>query len=605
MLVITNTLAASRRLLSTRVAALALVAALAVPALGDASAFAREQREPLSAIAPARSLEGNFLAGYIASLARDTAAASVFMRQALAADPTNPELMERGFVAFLASGSIDDAVRLARQMVRTDPDNGLARLAIGVDELRRGRWSQARGQLEPGGPGRAADLTATLLAAWAHAGAREDRTALGMVDRLEGEGAFDVFRLYHGGLVAAFLGQPAEAERRLASALEQQPGALSLVDAYARLVARRGRPDDAIAAYERFLEIMPRHPLALDRIERLRAGERPERPISDARAGAAEVLYALGSAGNMQGDELPAIIYLRLALHLAPDHPMALITLGDILERMDRFEEAISLYEAIDPASPLRATAALQIGLALNRLDRPEEALEHLRVLKDERPDDIEVVVAYANVLRTNERWEDAAAAYTRAIDAIEEPDASHWTLFFFRGASYERAKQWPLAEADLKVALELVPETSPIGRAQVLNYLGYSWVDMGMHIERAFEMLQEAVALSPNDGMIIDSLGWAYFRLGRYEDAVRELERAVELKPADPVINDHLGDAYWRVGRRLEARFQWQHALDSDPEPDEREKIERKLAEGLPDEPAPPSAAEATPPAPTVRDGG
>jgi tetratricopeptide (TPR) repeat protein len=95
---------------------------------------------------------------------------------------------------------------------------------------------------------------------------------------------------------------------------------------------------------------------------------------------------------------------------------------------------------------------------------------------------------------------------------------------------------------------------------------------------------------------MIIDSLGWAYYRLGRWDDAVRELEKAIELKPGDPTINDHLGDAYWRSGRRLEGKFQWQHAKDLNPEPEDLAKIEAKLKDGLPELEKPAATAETQP---------
>jgi tetratricopeptide (TPR) repeat protein len=152
------------------------------------------------------------------------------------------------------------------------------------------------------------------------------------------------------------------------------------------------------------------------------------------------------------------------------------------------------------------------------------------------------------------------------------------------------------------KKALELVPDTQPVGKSQVLNYLGYSWVDMKMNLDEAFRMLKRAVELNPRDGMIIDSLGWAYYRFEKYDDAVRELEKAAELKAGDPVINDHLGDAYWRVGRTLEARFQWQHAKDAGPEPEDLPRIVEKLAKGL-DEPKPMAAEDPTPEPP--KDGG
>ena len=168
-----------------------------------------------------------------------------------------------------------------------------------------------------------------------------------------------------------------------------------------------------------------------------------------------------------------------------------------------------------------------------------------------ERPDDVEVVIALGNVQRSRKQFAEAAETYSKAIELIGTPDRGHWILFFYRGTSYERSKQWAKGEADLKKAMELVPDNLPQGKAQVLNYLAYSWVDQNINIDEAFKMLTRAVELAPRDGMIIDSLGWAYFRMGRYDEAVRELEKAVELKAGDPVINDHLGDAYWKVGRQ------------------------------------------------------
>jgi tetratricopeptide (TPR) repeat protein len=212
-------------------------------------------------------------------------------------------------------------------------------------------------------------------------------------------------------------------------------------------------------------------------------------------------------------------------------------------------------------------------------------------------PNDIDVITALGNVQRSRKKYEEAAETYSRAIALIgDQPAANYWTTFYFRGTAYERAKQWSKAEADLKKALELVPASQPGARAQVLNYLAYSWVDQNINIDEAFTMLKQAVDASPRDGMIIDSLGWAYFRLGRWDEAMRELEKAIELKPGDPTINDHLGDAYWRAGRRLEGKFQWQHAKDLNPEPEELEKINAKLKDGLPELDKPAATAENPP---------
>jgi tetratricopeptide (TPR) repeat protein len=236
----------------------------------------------------------------------------------------------------------------------------------------------------------------------------------------------------------------------------------------------------------------------------------------------------------------------------------------------------------------MKRSAEIQAALALDDLERTDEALQHLDALLERDANDMDVLVTRGNILRGKKRFDEANVAYDRAIATVGQVERRHWTLFYFRGITFERTRRWPQAEADFQRALELMPD-QPL----VLNYLGYSWVDQGVHLDRAMAILKRAAELRPEDGYIIDSVGWAYYRLGRFEEAVTWLERAIERKPADPVINDHLGDAYWQVGRRLEAYFQWRHARDSKPEPDDLVRIERKIREGLVDPaPTPPAAA-------------
>ena len=226
----------------------------------------------------------------------------------------------------------------------------------------------------------------------------------------------------------------------------------------------------------------------------------------------------------------------------------------------------------------------------LDLLDRADEAEKHLGALVKDRPDDPEAIVALGNVLRGHKKFAECADVYSKAVALVPHPEKANWVLFYFRGICYERAHQWPKAEADLKKALELFPD-----QPHVLNYLGYSWVDQGVNLDEGMDMIHRAVEQRPDDGYIVNSLGWAYFRIGNYDEAVKNLERAVELKPDDPTINDHLGDAYWRVGRTLEARFQWSHAKDLNPDPEDLAKIEAKLKYGLPEDTS--SAADAAKP--------
>jgi tetratricopeptide (TPR) repeat protein len=217
----------------------------------------------------------------------------------------------------------------------------------------------------------------------------------------------------------------------------------------------------------------------------------------------------------------------------------------------------------------------MRAALALDSLNRTPEAETAFKKAIAANPDDIQSYISYGNMLRGRERFAEAADAYSRAIDHLGMPATADWSIFYYRGISHERTKKWPAAEADFKKALELSPD-QPL----VLNYLGYSWVDMGQNLDEGLAMINKAVELRPNDGFIVDSLGWAHYRLGQYDEAVDDLERAIGLKPEDPTINDHLGDAYWKAGRKLEAQFQWRHARDFGAEGAELEVILKKIAE-------------------------
>ena len=147
---------------------------------------------------------------------------------------------------------------------------------------------------------------------------------------------------------------------------------------------------------------------------------------------------------------------------------------------------------------------------------------------------------------------------------------------------SKERLKRLDESEADIQIAMKLSPD-----QPELLNYLGYRWVDRGRKIPEALAMLEKARKLRPYDGYIVDSVGWAYYKLGRYDDAAKTLNAAVLLVPSDPTINDHLGDALWRAGKKISARFQWNHAITFSSNDDEKAVIERKLKNGLSEKPA------------------
>jgi len=541
---------------------------------------------------------GNYLAALVAGAKRDTGAAAFYWREALRGDPRNQEILGRAFVTTLADGDVGDARPLAEKVIARDQKNGLARILLGVRGLKNRQFVAARKQFaRVAGRGANADLTARLLTAWTYVGSGDLAKALSITDKTVRDPGLAAYRDFFAGLMADVGGNREEALRRLKAASDADPGVVRVADAYARLLARNGDRDAAMKVYEKLEGQFGGQPLIAQPLAEMKAGKVPDPLVSTVTEGAAELFYGLGTLGGRAGDEVAALIYLQLSRYLDPRNEIAGFTMAEIFEQIEQYDKAASVYESIPADSALKSRAVIRNAVSLDKLKRSDEAIAALRSQIARDPDDLDAVDTLAALLRVRKDWMASADVYTAAIARIEKPTRRNWNLFYGRGIAYERAKQWPKAEADLQKSLDLLP-TEPAGpsdrrdRAQVLNYLGYSWADMGVHIDEAFPMLQKAVELAPTDGYIVDSLGWAYYRRGHYDDAVRELEKAIELKPADPTINDHLGDAYWRVGRRLEAKFQWNHARDLKPEPDEVAKILAKIENGIQDE-TPATAAE------------
>jgi tetratricopeptide (TPR) repeat protein len=528
----------------------------------------------------ATSASGSYLAARHAGQQRDAAAAAAYYRAALKRDPNNSELLDRAFLSFLVDGDVDEAAKFGERVVQVDKNDRVARLVLGVSELKHKQYPGARRDLAQSIRGPITDLTATLLSAWSLYGANDTKGAIAGIDRLAGPEWYAIFKDLHAGMIYDLAGNEKDAGKRLEHAYKLDSTALRVVEAYGSWVSRNRSPKEALAIFETFDKALPRHPLVVEAMSKLKAGEKLQPLVSTAQLGAAEALYGLGASLGRRGGEDLGLVYLQLSLFLAPSHPLSLLSLADLYESLKKPELAIKAYERVPTNSPLHRNAAIQMAANLDALDRPDEAQKHLEALIKQHPDDLEAIMALGNVLRGHKKFAECANVYSKGVDTIAKPEKANWVIFYFRGICYERSKQWPKAEADLKKALDLFPD-----QPHALNYLGYSWIDQGINLDQGMEMIKKAVQQRPDDGYIVDSLGWAYFRIGNYEEATKQLERAIELKPEDPTINDHLGDAYWRVGRVLEAKFQWAHARDLKPDPEELPKIEEKLKSGLPDE--------------------
>ncbi len=559
-------------------AGIVVVAFIAVPAL--AAAQATGQRGPTALELSGLTASGSYLAARHAGQQRDAVAAAAYYRAALKRDPKNSELLDRAFLSLLVGGNIDEAVKFAESVVHADKSDRVARLVLGVNAIKQSKYVAARKDLAQSIRGPITDLTATLLSGWSLSGSGDSKGAIAAIDKLAGPEWYAIFKDLHAGMIAELAGNKTEAGKRFERAYKHDSSALRVVEAYGSWLSRNKSPQEALAVFETFDKVLPRHPLVLQAMTKLRAGEKLSPLVANTQAGAAEALYGLGASLGRRGGEDLGLVYLQLSLHLAPNHALALLSLADLYESLKKPEMAIDVYRRVPASSPLHRNATIQMAADLDALERGEEAEKQLAAIIAEDSKDSEAIMALGNVLRGHKKFAECGDVYSKAIALVATPDKSNWVSYYFRGICYERSKQWPKAEADLKKALELFPD-----QPHVLNYLGYSWIDQGINLDDGMAMIKKAVQQRPDDGYIVDSLGWAYYRVGNYEDAAKQLERAIELKPEDPTINDHLGDAYWRIGRTLEAKFQWAHARDLKPEADELPKILEKIEKGLPEE--------------------
>jgi len=550
-------------------APLALSIALMLPTAIPASA------QGLNGIA------GPYLAAESAARRGDIAEAARLYTQALTRDTANADLMERTVTYQIASGQIERAIPVARRLDALRPGHHLGVLLEAADALKRNDPLQARSLLATrttdAGP-----FVGQLIDVWAAFDEGEIDTARDLLTALEtagtGGSAGEIVVAFHLGLLESASGRDAEAIVAIDRATERSGNAtLRLTRIRAGVLARLDRIDEARAALaerlaqtygDRRLELLARD---------LEAGKIPGPVVKTGTEGAAESLYGVAGYLARGANWQIGLAYAQLATYLNPDLIEARLLVAGIMQSQKQYDLAISAYEAIPADQPEALEAEIARAESMQAAGRVDEGIAALQDTVLAHPRWIEGHTSLGDMLRQNEQFAEAGAAYDGALALVSHPERRHWPLFYQRAIAFERSKQWPRAEADFLKALELEPD-QPL----VLNYLGYSWVEMGTNLVEAQAMIEKAVEQRSDDGYIVDSLGWVLYRLGDYAGAVEHLEKAVQLKPVDPVINDHFGDALWMIGRHLEAQFQWKRSLSFKPEETEAIRIRHKLEEGL-----------------------
>lgn len=535
------------------------------------------------AIAPGAS--GAFLTGRFAALQHDMGHAADDFLTALRTDPDNPELQQQAFLSTMLIGR-PDAVALAR----TQPNNPAAQLLLGDAEARDGKWANAEARYAALPRQGLTQVLQPLLVAWSQQGQGHTDAALATLRPfVEGPRLQGLYAL-HAAMIADLGLRVAEAARLYRIAQIEFGGMnLELARTLASWQARQGHAAEAAQTLEALAESNDELAIAGPAV----AADAANRQIRKPTDGIAEAYLALAAALRAQDASDFAVVLLRLSLDMRPDLTAARLLMADIVDGGKRPDAALAVLRPVAADDPLIGVVLLRRAALTDRMGQTEDAIRMLEQIAREYPTRPEPLAMQGDILRTKRRFPDAVEAYNQAIARLPHPGPNSWPLFYDRAIALERAHQWTRAEADFNHALELSPD-----QPYVLNYLGYSWTEQGRNLAKARQMIERAVVLRPNDGSILDSLGWVTLRQGDVKGAIRSLEHAVELTPEDATVNGHLGDAYWAAGRKLEAQFQWRRALNLKPDQEDVPKLEAKLrdSEQALGTPAPATAQRATP---------
>lgn len=497
--------------------------------------------------------------------------------EAIKQDPENIELMQFSLSVFIAAGRFEDAFFVNEKLKEMDAQNEVSNILDFFNKTKNKSYIEALIDIDELSSTGIMNLIKPFFRAWIDAAEGSTSEIDAVVNSFEEENNFNFFNFFQAGLIYEYLEDFEKAESFYAQALNER-GLLNLraVEAYGKILKKNGKTEKAISILEDYIDQAPANEQLKATLIEVRNDEQFEPFVSSLDEGFAEIFYTISTILMQDNVKGIATKFLQYATFFKPEFPLVHFLQAQIFESDQYYRGAQNEFDKIKTDSPLYFQSKLQRAWLYNDMDRPEETIAALLKLEKEYPDNREVLNSIAEFYRMNERFAEAIPAYSKVIDNIEEENVRDWIIYYTRGIVFDQEKRWAEAEMDFKKALEIRPE-----QPMVLNYLAYSWVDRGLNYVEAKKMLIRAVELRPNDGYIVDSLGWALYKMGDYEEAVPVLERAAQLETQDWAINDHLGDVYWTVGRKNEARFQWRHALSLSPDEDKIDLIKSKIKDG------------------------
>ncbi|WP_455474418.1 tetratricopeptide repeat protein [Bartonella sp. B30(2025)] len=532
----------------------------------------------------ASSFAGAYLAGRIANHENKTDLAINYFKQALTYQPDNVETQTEILEAMLSVGAFREAVQYAQKLKKQNVVTPFVSLTLSIENLIKKDYKSAKKLLQSQlkAPPLPNNPIPELISFWAEFGSGNQSQAIANLAKIQGPAWYNLFIYYHLALMSDLAGRTQDAKKYFTQALNNKEGPITTPNTYERIIIayasfqlRHKMRKQAIQTLKHGEQLLPNREILTNIRQKIEKGAPLERLVKTSLQGASEVLYNFGTELNHKSSGHIARIFQQLSLVLYPQNEAILFQLATISAKLNDIDQAIKLYRTLSPNSSYYKDGQLWLALIFAHKNNYDEAIKLLTLLNKKFPNDRHILITLAAIYMQDNKFSEAAQIMNRAIAQITSFQREDWKLFYQRGIAFERLQQWPKAETDLRKALEFFPD-----QPQVLNYLGYSLIDRDLKLEESLRMLQKAYALQSQNSHILDSLGWAYYKLKQYNQAVTILENAVKLQPEDPTLNDHLGDAYWQIGRKREAVFQWNHAIDGKPK--NFQKIQEKLKFGL-----------------------
>ena len=527
---------------------------------------------------------GAYLAGRVAHLRKDFNKASDYYIESLNSTNANTDLVSNLYMLLASKGRIDEASIYADQAIKNGDKNNFTHIIISINQMKNNKFQETiettknlKGPIYE-------EFITPLITSWAYVGLNNKEQAIKTINKLKKEESFKALYHFHAGMIYDYFDDTKNAKKHYEviekeESLEMSFRALQVISNF---YIRNGQKKQALQLVKRYQD----EQALADMLNKLNINlanatkKNTKKIITSPNIGLSEAMFSI-SATLRQGP--PSVdlahMFISMSIYSNPHYDLAKLLLADILESREMYQDANDIYDTINEKSESYETA--QLKKANNFVELNDYASAEL-LLKSYSLDDsnnFQLYLDLADILRIRNKHKEALEYYKLALSKINNVKNKHWAIYYAMGISYEQTDNWEKAETNFKKALKLSNK-----HYYVLNYLGYSWLKQGINTEQAFSMIVDAYNQAPQDGNITDSLGWALYKLGYYNNAIIYLEKAAEIMPANAIISNHLGDAYWHGNRKNEAKFQWSHALIIKDESGEldRKNVKSKVISGL-----------------------